>query len=194
MDYPLRLNFKLLTLGQRITVTDASGNLLLYVKQKMFKLREKVELYADAERQNQVFTIAADRMIDFSANYSFADAAGNDWGSVRRRGMRSLWAAHYEVMQDGRVDMEIREESAIKNLIESVLSGIPLVGPLAVYLINPSYIVRRPDGTELLRLIKRPAIFEGRFDLQKLSEMPEDDEMRSVLALLMMVLLERRRG
>lgn len=194
MDYPLRLNFKLLTLGQRITVTDASGNLLLFVKQKMFKLREKVELYADAERQNLVFTIAADRMIDFSANYSFTDAAGNDWGSVRRRGMRSLWAAHYEVMQDGRIDMEIREESAIKNLIESVLSGIPLVGPLAVYLINPSYIVRRPDGTELLRLIKRPAIFEGRFDLQKLSEMPEDDEMRSVLALLMMVLLERRRG
>ena len=194
MKYPLELRFKLLTFGQRITATDADGKMLMFIKQKMFKLKEKVEIYSDDSQTSLIFRIEADRMIDWSANYHFTDAAGNDWGSVRRKGMRSLWAAHYDVIQDGEIDMSIREESPMKKVMESILGEIPLVGIAAIYLLNPSYIVSRPDGTPLLKLTKRPAIWEGLFTLEKLSEMPEDDELRSLLALLMMVLLERRRG
>lgn len=194
MQYPIELSFKLLTLGQRITAKDASGNVVMFIKQKMFKLKEKVEIYNDDKLSQLIFRIEADRMLDFSANYSFTDGEGNPWGSVRRKGMRSLWAAHYQVMQDNQVDMEIREESPMKKVLESILSEIPVIGFAAVYLLNPSYIVSRPDGTPLLRLTKKPAVFEGKFLLEKLNEMPEDDELRSMMALLMLVLLERGRG
>jgi len=43
-------------------------------------------------------------------------------------------------------------------------------------------------------LTKKPAIFEGLFVLEKLSDFSEDDELRSLLALIMVVLLERGRG
>lgn len=194
MKYPVNLSFKLMTFGQRISASDADGKLLMFVKQKMFKLKEQVEIFSDENQSSLLFRIGADRVIDWSANYHFTDAAGNDWGAVRRKGMRSLWSAHYEVMQDGQVDMTIQEESAIKKLIESILGEIPILGFLFIYLLNPSYIVRRPDGTELLRLTKHPAIFEGKFTLEKLNEIPEDDELRSLLAVMMVVLLERRRG
>ncbi|MEM0925429.1 MAG: hypothetical protein AAGJ83_05275 [Planctomycetota bacterium] len=194
MQYPLTLSFKLLTFGQRIVATDSSGGTVMFIKQKMFKLKEKVEVYSDSSQSQLIFRMGADRVIDFSANYSFTDAEGNDWGGVRRKGMRSLWAAHYQVMQDGEIDMEIREESPMKKLLEGILGEIPVIGLFAVYLLNPSYVVSRPDGTPLLRLTKRPAVFEGKFTLEKLNEMPEDDELRSLLALLMLVLLERRRG
>jgi len=194
MQYPLELRFKLLALGQRITATDANGQVVMFIKQKMFRLKEHVEVFSDTNQNQLVFTIRADRVIDFSANYSFADANGNDWGAVRRKGMKSLWSAHYDVMQDGAIDMTICEESAIKKVLESLLGQIPLFGVLATYLINPTYLITRPDGTPLLRLIKKPAFFEGCFALEKLSEMPEDDELRSLLAILMAVLLERRRG
>ena len=194
MQYPLQLSFKLLTFGQRIVATDASGNVVMYIKQKMFKLKEKVEIYNDEKQSQLIFRIEADRMLDFSANYSFTDAAGNEWGSVRRKGMRSLWAAHYQVMQDGQVDMEIGEESPMKKILEGILGEIPIIGLAAVYLLNPTYLVTRPDGTPLLKLIKKPAVFEGKFLLEKLNDMPEDDELRSLMALLMLVLLERGRG
>ncbi|MEM1227184.1 MAG: hypothetical protein AAGJ40_15905 [Planctomycetota bacterium] len=194
MQYPIDLRFKLLTFGQRITAKDADGNLLMFVKQKMFKLKEQVEIYSDDQRSNLIFRIAADRMIDFSANYSFTDAAGNPWGAVRRKGMKSLWSAHYDVIQDGNVDMTIQEESPMKKLLESLLTEIPLVGMVATYLLNPTYLVQRPDGTPLLRLTKRPAVFEGVFTLEKLADMPEDDELRSLLAVMMLALLERGRG
>jgi uncharacterized protein YxjI len=194
MQYPLNLHFKLLTLGQRITALDANEQLLMFIKQKMFKLKEHIEVFADAERKQLIFQVKADRVIDFSANYHFTDAQENDWGAVRRKGMRSLWSAHYEVMQEGQIDMTISEESPFKKVLESLLGEIPVVGFVATYLLNPSYLVRRPDGTPLLRVIKKPAIFEGHFVVEKLNDMPEDDELRSLLAIITMVLLERNRG
>ena len=194
MQYPLQLTFKIMTLGQRIIATDAGGNVLMFIKQKMFKLKEKVEIYNDTNQSHLMFRIEADRIIDFSANYSFTDAEGNAWGSVRRKGMRSLWAAHYQVMQDGQVEMEIREESPMKKVLESLLGEIPIVGLAAIYLLNPTYLVSRPDGTPLLKLIKKPAFLEGKFMVEKLNEMPEDDELRSLMALIMIGLIERGRG
>lgn len=194
MQYPLGLHFKIISFGQRITALDANEQLLMFIKQKMFKLKEHIEVFADAERNQLIFQIKADRVIDFSANYHFTDGQGNDWGAVRRKGMRSLWSAHYDVMQEGQIDMTISEESPFKKVLESLLGEIPLVGFVATYLLNPSYLVRRPDGTPLLRVIKKPAIFEGHFVVEKLNDMPEDDELRSLLAIITMVLLERRRG
>ena len=194
MQYPIDLRFKLLTFGQRITATDASGKMLMFIKQKMFKLKEKVEIYPDENQSQVIFRIEADRMIDWSANYLFTDAEGNDWGSVRRKGMRSLWSAHYDVMQNDQIDMTITEESPMKKILESVLSEIPVLGFVAVYLINPTYIIKRPDGTPVLRLVKKPAVWEGRYVIEKVGEVPEDDELRSLMALIMLVLLERRRG
>jgi uncharacterized protein YxjI len=194
LQYPLDLRFKLLTFGQRITVVDADAQMLMFIKQRMFKLKEKVEIYSDQSQTDLIFRIEADRVIDWSANYHFTDAAGNDWGAVRRQGMKSLWSAHYDVIQDGQVDMSIREESPLKKVLESLLGEIPILGIGVIYWLNPSYIVSRPDGTPVLKLIKQPAFWEGKFRLEKLADMPEDDELRSLLALLMLVLLERRRG
>lgn len=194
MQYPIDLRFKLLTLGQRISATDASGKTLMFVKQKMFKLKEKVEVYSDSTQSRLLFRIEADRVLDFSANYSFTDASGNSWGSVRRKGMKSLWSAHYEIIHDDQVEMTIQEESPMQKLLEGLLGGIPIIGWIAIYLINPSYIIRRPDGEALLRLTKKPAILEGKFELEKLNELPEDDELRALLAVIMVGLLERARG
>lgn len=190
----MSLRFKLATLGQRITATDSTGEVIMFIKQKMFRLKEKVEVYDEPKNGNLMFTIEADRVIDFSANYSFTDASGNGWGAIRRKGMRSMWSAHYEIMQDGGIDMVISEESPFKKIIEGLLGQIPVIGFVATLLLNPSYVVSRPDGTQLLRLKKVPAFFEGKFELHKLNEMPEDDELRSLLGLLMLVLLERARG
>lgn len=194
MQYPIEMRFRLLTFGQRITAVDAAGNTLLFIKQKMFKLKERVQVYSDPNQENLLFEIAADRVLDFSASYHFTGADGSDWGSVRRRGVRSLWSAHYDVLQGGEIQMVIQEESPLKKIVESILGEIPVVGMLAVYLLNPSYLVSGHGGGPLLRLVKRPAIFEGRYTVEKLAEMSPDDELRALLALIMLVLLERRRG
>ena len=39
MRFPLDLRFKIVAIAPQISVTDASGALLLYVKQKAFRLK-----------------------------------------------------------------------------------------------------------------------------------------------------------
>jgi uncharacterized protein YxjI len=160
MQYPLDLRFTIFSLAQQITVRDASGNSILFVKQKMFRFREKIEVFSDSSQSKKLFEINADRIIDFSANYSFTGADGSDWGSVRRHGMRSLWSAHYEVIEDKRVDMHIREEAPWKKFLESLLSEIPIVGFVFIYFLNPTYLITLADGTPALRATKKPSILE----------------------------------
>ncbi len=194
MQYPIQMSFKLFALATQISVNDAASQPILYIKQKMLRLKEHVEVFRDSTQQEKLFDIRADRVIDFSANYSFTAADGTPWGSVRRRGGRSIWRAHYEVIEEGQVDMEITEESPWKKVVEAVMNEIPIVNFVVAYLLNPSYVVKRPDGTLLMRVTKKPAVFEGKFEIEKLSEVPPDDELRMLLSLIMLTLLERKRG
>jgi uncharacterized protein YxjI len=194
MQYPLEMRFTLFSLSQQITVRDAAGSSILFVKQKMFRLKEKIEVFSDSSQSKKLFEINADRVIDFSANYHFTGADGTDWGAVRRRGMRSLWSAHYEVIENNQIDMVIQEEDPWKKVIESLLGEIPIVGFLFLYLLNPSYLIKMADGSNAFRIVKKPSVFERYFVIEKLTELDEDDELRALLSLIMMVILEKNRG
>ncbi|HEX7049868.1 MAG TPA: hypothetical protein VF188_06610 [Longimicrobiales bacterium] len=194
MNYPLELSFKLISVSPQLSVVDATGQTLFYVKQKAFKLKESVAVFADREQTRPVATISADRILDISATYRFTDPNGNGFGAVRRRGLRSLWKSHYDVLRSDTECMSIREENGWIKLMDGIFSQIPILGILSGYLFHPTYIVRRTDGTALLRVKKKPAFFEGRFGIEKVGEFDAEEEALAVLSILMMVLLERTRG
>jgi hypothetical protein len=54
MKYPLRLSFKVLALSPQISISDAEGRLVMYLRQKFFKLREAVTIFADAEQSRPI--------------------------------------------------------------------------------------------------------------------------------------------
>jgi hypothetical protein len=56
------------------------------------------------------------------------------------------------------------------------------------------YAVARPDETKIARLRKVSSFFGRRFVIEKLAEFENDEEERILLGLMMMILLERRRG
>jgi uncharacterized protein YxjI len=195
MNYPLKLSFKLLAIASQIYIRDANGQLLGYVKQKLLKLKEDINVFADEQQTQHLYNIKADRVLDFSANYKFTDNRGNVVGSIRRKGMRSIFKAHYEISDpSGMQSMEIREESAWVKVIDAVVGELPIIGMFTGYFFNPAYIVSRSNGTAIARLQKQPAFFEGVFEVQKLTEISEDEEVRVLLSVLTMTLLERARG
>jgi hypothetical protein len=49
MQYPLDLSFKVLTLVPQIYIKDAIDMSILYVRQKLLKLKEEVTVYADLD-------------------------------------------------------------------------------------------------------------------------------------------------
>jgi uncharacterized protein YxjI len=196
LNYPLHITFKVLALAHQLSITDATGNLIFYVKQKAFKLKDSVTVFADAEQTRPLFAINADRVLDFSASFHFTDMSGRPLGSVKRQGRKSLWKAHYEI-SDGQQPypaLLIKEENPWSKVFDAMFSELPLVGIFTGYVFNPSYLVSRPDGTPIMRLKKERSFFGRSFSINLLAGIDQTEELRIMLGLIMMILLERHRG
>ena len=195
MQFPLTLSFKIWALAPQVFVTDANGQLLFYVKQKLLKLKEAVTVFADEEQTKPLYTIQADRIIDFSARYHFHDQNGVELGSVKRRGRRSLWKAHYDIYDMNEIVMAtIQEENSWIRFWDALFTEIPFVGMFAGYVFNPTYLVSRPDGITVVKVKKQPAFLESNFTIEEAVDIDSAAEIRTILSILMMTLLERARG
>ena len=204
IKYPLDMRFEFHTLNPdakikvsilvpQISVRDAGGELLFYVKQKLFELKEKVTVFADQEQTQALYRILANRIIDFSANYSISDTAGTHIGTVRRKGLRSMWKATYEICSQDQTKplFTLREKSFLVRAIDSFIGEFPFIGGL---IFNPTYLVRDMDGALVMKLIKRPSWLELKFRIEKVKALSHKDEELLLLSLLMVTLLERTRG
>ncbi len=197
-NYPLTLSFKIIALAPQIYVRDAGGSELLYVKQKLLKLRERIQVFADSSQSRAVYEINADRILDWNARYTFTDAAGATIGGVRRHGAKSFWKASYEVFgASGQLLYTLQEENPWIKVLDGVLGDIPIVGGLFGYFLNPRYqMTSSSNGDIVLRVVKHRTLFlESRFEIQREGPGPDPGgEPPALLAVLMMVLLERERG
>ena len=195
--FPLRLTFKLLAFASQFYVQDNSGTNVAYVKQKLFKFKEDITVFTDERQQDALFSIKADRVIDFSARYNLTDAQGQDLGAVKQRGLKSLWRAGFDVLDNDQVVFSINEKSVWTRFFDSLFGQIPVVGFLSGYLFQPAYEITAPDGALVMELTKKAALFEGRFDItlpDGAARLSGRQTNQLLLSLMMVVLLERSRG
>ncbi len=196
MQYPLSMRFKIFALAPQVSVTDGAGNLMCYVQQKLFRFKEQVTVYRDTSKTAIFCDINADRIIDFSAFYRFTDPSGAGLGGIRRKGWRSIWKAHYELVNENSQHvMTIHEENPMAKFMDGMLGEIPVLGIFSGYLFNPKYLVTALDGTPVMRITKERSFLESGFKLDALVQgLDPEDELRILMGALMMIFLERKRG
>ena len=195
-QYPLEFEFKIGTLSNDFTAKDATGKTLVYVRQKMFKLKEAIQVFATEKKEEVLFTINADRIIDFNACYTFKDDEGDVIGQIGRKGAKSLLKAHYEIYDDNKEpEFIIQEENPWAKFWDALLGEVPILSMFTGYMFNPRYAVKRTkDGETIIRLSKEKSFFGRRFKVDKIGTLEDGEDERIVLGLMMMSLLERRRG
>lgn len=121
--------FNFLSTGFHIYAPD--GNLAMYCKMKAFKLKEDLRLYADESLSQEVLTIQADRVIDFSAAYTVKDpATGETLGALRRRGFKSMLRDEWDITGPNGVELgKIIEDSTLKALVRRFVDLAALFMP-----------------------------------------------------------------
>jgi hypothetical protein len=195
LQYPISLVFKISTFTNDFIAKDATDNTFAFVSQKLLRLVEHVDVFSDETKTQKIFQINANKWIDFSACYVFTDGAGAELGRVARKGWASMFKAHYEIFDEKQAqDLVIREENAWVKVADGVLSQVPILNFFTGYLFNPAYVVTRPDGTLVARLKKDASFFGRKFTIQQVADFEHGEESRILLSLMMMILLERRRG
>ncbi len=195
-SYPMEFTFKIGTIWNDFVAKDANGATVAYVRQKMFKLKEAVSVYNNDAKSVLLYKISADRWIDYNASYRFTIGESETaTGRVGRKGRKSLWKATYEVFDvDDNLEYTIREENPWAKVWDALLGEIPVVNMLTGYFANPRYVVEDPNGQAVIRFKKKPSFFGRHFTLEKVGELNKEQGERVLLSLMMMSLLERRRG
>jgi hypothetical protein len=195
LQFPLDLTFKIGTLSNDFVTKDANGETVAYVRQKMMKLIDEVQVFSNEDRAEIIYSIKANKWLDFSASYSFTDSLGRNVGRVARKGWASLWKANYDIFDESEIKvLFVREVNPWAKVFDSLLCEVPVLNLLSGYLFHPAYAVARPDGTIVVQLKKRASFFGRRFIIEKQAEFEKEEEERILLGLMMMILLERRRG
>ena len=93
------LKRQVFALAGKFRVYDPAENLVLFSEQKMFRLREDIRVYSDESKSQELLTIKARQIIDFSAAYDVMDTTtGEKVGVLRRKGWRSLLRDEWEVL------------------------------------------------------------------------------------------------
>ncbi|MCG6143849.1 hypothetical protein [Leptospira bandrabouensis] len=113
--------------GGEIRIFDENKtNLLFFVKQKAFKLKEDITVYADETKSKELLKIKARSMIDFSAIYDVVDVSSNESiGSLRRKGFKSILKDSWEILDaKDQVIGSIDEDSMLKAMLRRFLTNL----------------------------------------------------------------------
>ncbi|WP_300670774.1 hypothetical protein [Soonwooa sp.] len=196
LQYPLDFKFKITTLASDFTITDRTGQMLAYVRQKIFKIKDNVQVFDNEDKTRVLYTIQANKWIDFNASFAITDPNTNtEIGKIARKGMRSFWKATYNILDNrGENLFTVTEENPWIKFWDSLVGELPIIGMFTGYFLNPTYVVKDQNGQAIFKLKKMPSFFGRRFQLDRLVDIPDDQETLCALSLMMMILLERARG
>lgn len=93
---------------------DPLGNLVMFSEQKMFKLREDIRVYSNENKTEEVLSIKARQIIDFSAAYDVVDTAMNQKvGTLRRQGWNSMLRDEWQVLDANEVQVGVLFEDSM---------------------------------------------------------------------------------
>ena len=104
---------------------DPAGRLVMFSEQKMFRLKEDIRIYGDESKTQEVLSIKARQIMDFSAAYDVVDTELNQKvGVLRRKGLRSILRDEWEVLDaNDRVIGQLFEDSMGMALLRRLLLG-----------------------------------------------------------------------
>lgn len=194
LNYPLQFKFQIATFANDFVATDALGQELFYVREKIFTWRDTIKVYRDSSKSTLLYELISNKLIDFQQTFTISDHQGRVVGKVRRKSIRSLWRSTFNLLtSNDQHDHTLTEKNPWTKMWDGLFGEIPIIGALSGYVFNPGYILRDAQGQELFEVQKEPSFFGRKFTVHKLSEGSLDEE-RLLLSLMLMVLAERTNG
>jgi uncharacterized protein YxjI len=119
------LKRQVFALTGKLRFYNPQEQLVLFVEQKMFRLKEDIRVYGDESKTQEVLLIQARNIIDFNAAYDVVDVALNQKvGTLRRKGWSSMVRDEWEVLDaSDQVIGRLFEDSVGQALLRRLLLG-----------------------------------------------------------------------
>ena len=169
--------------GGAFHVYDEHKQLLLYGKQKAFKLKEDFRVYSDEKMTTELLTILTPQILDISATYGVRDATtGEVVGALKRKGLKSIVKDEWLFLSpEGREIGRLKESSTVGALLSRFIKLIP-----------QSYVVVTPDQHQVATLRQRFNPFVLKYDVRIPDPQPAIDRRLLIAAGILLAGIEGR--
>jgi hypothetical protein len=208
-SYPLILNYDLWSVPHKMTVKDAQGITHMEAVRSL-TLKQQIEVTTYSQHQQQVYKVAAERLVATRPLYDIWNQKGQTIGTIQRQ--KPWWKCHYIIHDGKKLLFRIEEENP--RILSAILlmSGIGLsflgisshISPLQTlgmvllmaigggYILNPIYIVKTADHRRIIRFAKIPSLsHRSQFSIQAIDTIGEAEESKALFGILLLVLQER---
>lgn len=194
-QYPLNFLFKITTVSNDFTATDASGKTIFFVREKFFKLRDHINVYRDESKKEILYDLVSNKIIDFQQTFTITNAQKQIVGKVRKKTVHSVIKATYHLQDaEGNHIYTIKERKPSIRFLDFIFDElVPGGDAFSGYILNPKYVVTDLDGKELMEMRKKRSFWERKFIVQKLTKKPFNEE-QVILSLVLMIIQQRDRG
>jgi hypothetical protein len=124
--YSARKKFWKLFGGEVRIFDENRQQLLFFVKQKAFKLKEDITVFSDESQREEVMKIKARSILDFGTTYDITDAASKQKvGALRRKGFRSMFRDSWLILDaNDREIGSVQEDNMLLALLRRFLSNL----------------------------------------------------------------------
>lgn len=112
--------------GGAFHIFDPDGHLVFYSRQKAFKMKEDIRVYADESMSRELLNIKARNIIDFQVTYDVFDPVTNEKvGALKREGIKSMVQDAWLFLDSNdQVIGKIGEDNLLMALIRRFLSNL----------------------------------------------------------------------
>lgn len=115
----------------RFELYDPAGTLIGFAEQKRFNLREQVTVWKTESREEVLFSIQAENVLDVHGKYLVLDSEGNRIGYLRKLFKQSLVRSTWEAYAaDDTLLYQARERNVIIAIVRRIGVLVPVVGEL----------------------------------------------------------------
>lgn len=175
-------------LGASFHVFDEQGQVVAYCQQKAFKLREDIRLFTSESKTDTLLTMKARSVIDFGVTFDIMLPSGESIGSLRRKGLKSMFRDSWLLYSPEGVELAtMREDSGTMAILRRVHDAFALLSP-------QQFQITKTDGAHVATLRTHFNLFVYRLGVAIHVEDEEVDELMVLAAACLIAAIEGRQS
>ena len=172
--------------GGAFHVKDEQGNTVMYSKQKAFKLREDMTVWADEDQSRELLKIKTPQIMDFGATYFVTDTAagGEEVGALARKWGKSMVRDTWYLLGPDQQQVGLLQE---KSLAGALLSRF-------IKIVPQKYVIQTMDGALVVSIKQHFNPFVLKYTMTIDDPMPPIDRRLLIAMGILLCAIEGREG
>jgi len=113
------LKQKLIAVANKYFVRNSADQLVGFVQQKMFKLKEDIRVFSDESKSTEMMRIQQANILDFTGSFQVMDSqSGEIVGILKRKGLKSMLKDEWKILDANKNEIgRIKEQGGLVWLI-----------------------------------------------------------------------------